>query len=147
MVVIALMNLLNALAVSDIAKMEADAEIQHQISMISILKEIEDVALSNRKVVEVFLNRFSLLRPLIKRFDFDEPIEIFPASNVKDFGITRQKSFELPSFESPYHNVSGYFKRMNKQAKFGVKVGCEDIISEARRILSKAEQSKNLNKK
>ena len=69
MVVIALMNLLNALAVSDIAKMEADAEIQHQISMISILKEIEDVALSNRKVVEAILNRFSLLRPLIKIFD------------------------------------------------------------------------------
>ena len=71
MVVIVLMNLLNGLAVSDIGKIVDDAEIQHQISMIHILKELEDMAINNRLGLERFF-RLKCLKPLLRMFDFEE---------------------------------------------------------------------------
>ena len=145
MVVLVLMNLLNGLAVSDIAEIVAEAEIQHQISMINILKELEDMAISNRETLYSLSNRLSFLKPMLKVFDFEEGLKIFPSLNLNTPGLRRQKSVELPTFESAFRNVSIIDRP--KMMVTSHDRECEDIfISEARRILLQNEKSLYLNK-
>ena len=79
MVVMVLMNLLNGLAVSDIAQIVADAEVQHQISMIHILKDLEDIAISNKKGIDRISRGCRCLKSILKIFDYSEALKLFPS--------------------------------------------------------------------
>ena len=79
MVVMVLMNLLNGLAVSDIAQIVADAEVQHQISMIHILKDLEDIAINNKKGIDRISRGCRCLKSILKIFEYSEALKVFPS--------------------------------------------------------------------
>ena len=128
MVVIVLMNLLNGLAVSDIADIVAQAEIKHQISMINILKDLEDRAINNKKALDWFSRCFpQCIKDFLSIFDFEQELKVFPETE------------KIETIDLPYKRKDKKTRKLNwlymtPQTK-KLKVGCEHIISEARKIL------------
>ena len=131
MVVIVLMNLLNGLAVSDIADIVAQAEIKHQISMINILKDLEDRAINNKKALDWFSRCFpQCIKDFLSIFDFEQELKVFPETE------------KIETIDLPYKSKGSklnwlYMTQRNKK----LKVGCEHIISEARKILYENNKS------
>ena len=106
MVVMVLMNLMNGLAVSDIAEIVSKSEIEHQISMINILKELEDVAMNYKKTLTSLFLACPCLKPLLNIFDFEEGLKIFTNSTSTDPQL-RQVVF--PSLKPPFE-ISAQFE-------------------------------------
>ena len=133
MCVMVLMNLLNGLAVSDIAEIVAQAEIKHQISMINILKEYEDRAINNKIALEFFGACFPCLKGLFAIFDFEQELKIFPETQ-------KMEPIDLPYKEKENENRNWHWLYMTQRNK-KLKVGYEHILSEARKILYQNQQS------
>ena len=130
MVVIVLMNLLNGLAVSDIADIVAKAEIKHQISIINILKDLEDRAINNKITLDWFSKYLPCLKSFFEIFDFEQELKVFPETE------------KIETIDLPYKRKGSklnwlYMTQRNKK----LKVGCEHIISEARKILYENNKS------
>ena len=133
MCVMVLMNLLNGLAVSDIAEIVARAEIEHQISMIKILKEYEDRAINNKMALDYFGACFPCFKGLFAIFDFEQELKIFPQTQ-------KMEPIDLPykEIEREARNFNWlYMAQRNKK----MKVGYEHIVSEARKILYQNQES------
>ena len=153
MVVMVLMNLLNGLAVSDIAEIVAEAEVKHQASMINILKEFEDRAMNNKTALDYFSKYLPCLGPFLQLFDFEQELKMFPEKTNEEGHVSRKmKPIKLPYEIKGEKDQNG--KRMNRlnwlymtRQDKKMKVGYEHILSEARKILyesNKSEMDKNI---
>ena len=151
MVVMVLMNLMNGLAVSDIAEIVSKSEIEHQISMINILKELEDVAMNYKKTLTSIFLCCPCLTPLLKIFDFEEGLKIFTDSTSTDPQL-RQVVFPSlkPPFESNAQNADSETNCMsnmkgricNRLGRKNKKGGYENILlEEAQTILLKSNKA------
>ena len=133
MCVMVLMNLLNGLAVSDIAEIVARAEIEHQISMIKILKEYEDRAINNKIALDYFGACFPCFKGLFAIFDFEQELKIFPQTQ------------KMEPIDLPYKAIEREARNFNwlymAQRTKKMKVGYEHIVSEARKILYQNQES------
>ena len=147
MCVLVLMNLLNGLAVSDIAEIVEEAETKHQAAMINILKEFEDRAMNNKIAFDIFSRLLPCFKGLFRIFEFEQELKVFPEN--QDVG-RQMKPIDLPYEpkeikDAKRMNVNRlnwlYMTRQDKK----MKVGYEHILSEARKILyesNKAEMDK-----
>ena len=101
--------------------------------MIHILKELEDMAINNRLGLERFF-RLDCLKPLLRMFDFEEGLKVFPSQDPRSMCPRRvvlpDSALSKPSI---YDNRKG-----KKKEEFQIKkLGCEKILSDAKRILLK----------
>ena len=140
MVVMVLMNLLNGLAVTDITEIIKESEVLHQISMINILYDWEDLSLRNKKGLERISKICGINIGLMRFLDVSKELLIFE-SGQKKTKIFKQKS-SLLNFDAQGPNTS--LPRClswlgNKQA-FGY-LGNEYILSKARKIVLKNNES------
>ena len=133
MCVMVFMNLLNGLAVSDIAEIVAEAEIKHQISMINILKEYEDRAINNKIALDYFGACFPCLKGLFAIFDFEQELKIFPQTQ-------KMQPIDLPYKTKDKKTQNLHWLYMTQRNK-KLKVGYEHILSEARKILYQNQES------
>ena len=142
MAVMVLMNLLNGLAVSDIAEIVERAEIKHQISMINILKEYEDRAINNRTVLDFFSSCLPCLKELFLIFDYEQELKVFP-EEIKPINLPYLPKGKKKVARSSSRNLSWlYLSQRNKK----INVGYDHILSEARKILydcNKSEMNKD----
>ena len=108
MVVMVLMNLLNGLEVSDIAQIVADAEVQHQISMIHILKDLEDIAINNKKGIDQISRGCRCLKSILKIFDYLEALKLFPskAPNTGHRNDSKSESINVDRNNPEVHDSS-----------------------------------------
>ena len=153
MVVMVLMNLLNGLAVTDIAAIIRKSEILHQVSMIEILAEFEEKAMKNRKILKTISRCCPCLKRVIfKLFDISEELLLYPStlrpitqdsSYQRSTHINKQASLPYPisgnDLTKPKGITNGLMNRLFGNQK---KIGYESIVSEARKILLKANKSK-----
>ena len=128
MVVMVLMNLLNGLAITDITRIVDEAEARHQISMIDILKELEDRARGNQVIVEFVSRVVPCLYPFVKAWGFLEDLKILHAS--KDPNEQGPKRSTCKEFPPPDYDVDEGFPD-------------DYLLKQARQILLKNSQEKS----
>ena len=144
MCVLVLMNLLNGLAVSDIAEIVEEAETKHQAAMINILKEFEDRAMNNKIAFDIFSRFLPCFKGLFRIFEFEQELKVFPEK--------RHLGRQIKPIDLPYESMGMKEKKLNRlnwlylsRQDKKMKVGYEHILSEARKILyesNKAEMEK-----
>ena len=154
MSVVVLMNLLNGLAVSDISEIIEDAEVEHEISMIEILTEYEEMSERNREGLASFTKCVpGLKRFVVKAFDIGEELTLFPITNSppdlesqtdlipqNSKGLDRSgtlKNRRLPheKKDSKEKDKSQKYNWMYKYVGKKQKIGYEDFVSDARVLL------------
>ena len=152
MSVVVLMNLLNGLAVSDISELIADAEVEHQISMIDILTEYEEMSERTREGLAACTKACPGLKRLaVKMFDIGEELTLFPIAkkspDLESPSSTKTSNYSLDRSTSlkkklPDQNIvskkkasSQKYNWMYKYVGKKQKIGYEHFVSEARDVL------------
>ena len=142
MAVMVLMNLLNGLAVADIADIVERAEIKHQVSMINILKGYEDRAINNRTLLDFFSSCLPCLKGFFDIFDYGRELKVFP-EEIKPINLPYIPKGKKKEARSSSRKLSWlYLSQRNKK----MNVGYEHILSDARKILydyNKSEMNKD----
>merc|ERR1719270_1054010 len=122
------MNLLNGLAITDITRIVDEAEARHQISMIDILKELEDTAKGNQVIVEFVSRVIPCLYPFVKSLGFLKDLKILHApKEPNEQGPKRWTCIEFPPEE--YNVDEGFLD--------------DYLLKQARQILLKNSQEKS----
>ena len=167
MSVVVLMNLLNGLAVSDISEIIKGAEVEHEISMIDILTEYEELSERNREGLASFTRCVPALKDFVVRvFDFGEELTLFPIKNSPEDLESQQEDNDPPNSEglatktlnvmmNTVHMKSRRLPHEKKEKKKSnrynwlykhiakkQKIGYEHFVSEARELLLEFNKSK-----
>ena len=137
MAVMVLMNLLNGLAVSDIAEIVSRAEIKHQVSMINILKEYEDRAINNKTALDCFSRCFPCLKGFFAIFDFEQELKVFP-EEIKPINLPYIPKHKKKVEKSRSKNFKWLYRNQRNKK---MNVGYDHILSEARKILYECNKS------
>ena len=141
MVVMVLMNLLNGLAVTDITEIIKESEILHQISMIDILYEFEEMSLRNKEGLERVSKIFPFMRPVLLRLlDISKELLLFESGNKIEI-FQEESSHPKPDLPTRNLNLPLGLGRFGKKGAFGY-VGNERILSKAKIILLNNNKSK-----
>lgn len=150
MINIVLMNLMNGLAVTDIAEIIKESKVLHQISLTEILSDYEETALTYKKGIEFMAKIFPCLkRHLFNHLDISKELLLFSTNSTS--GISRKKlskmEIEFPSSYSDHERF--YPDKTGLIGRFFMKYFCPDdnkdsepILSEAQAILIKAKKSR-----
>ena len=150
MIIMVLMNLLNGLAVTDIVEIIKESETLHQISLINILADFEEMAFTYKKGLELISSFCTCLKQfLLTHLDISKELLLFPTVNKSDIRreklFKRQKTlpFEDSSNDTLKSNKSGCVKNFIKNhLNEDENKGSEHILAEARDILIKAKKSR-----
>jgi hypothetical protein len=150
MITMVLMNLLNGLAVTDIAEIVRESEVLHQISLIDILSDFEEMAFTYKKGLEFISKTCSCLKHfLLTHLDISKELLLFSTQNTSDMRrekmFKRQKTLPLAYEENGDLNTNGpgrirYF--VVKYFRIDENKGSENILTQARNILIKAKKSR-----
>ena len=141
MVVMVLMNLLNGLAVTDITEIIKESEILHQISMIDILYDFEEMSLRNKEGLERVSRIFPFIQPVLLRLlDISKELLLFESGNKTEI-FQEESSYPKPDLPNRNLNLPLGLGRFGKKGAFGY-VGNERILSKAKIILLNNNKSK-----
>lgn len=150
MITMVLMNLLNGLAVTDITEIVRESEVLHQISLIDILSDFEEMAFTYKKGLEFVSNTCSCLKMfLLTHMDISKELLLFSTQNSSD--IRREKMFKrqktLPFSYDPISNskANGLGKLRHiilNHFRVDENKGSDHILTEARNILIRAKKSR-----
>ena len=150
MIIMVLMNLLNGLAVTDIAEIIRESEVLHQTSLINILEDFEDMAFTYKRGLNFIGNICTnLKRPLLTYFDVSQELLLFPTGSKSDLRrekfFKRQKilPFEDDEMETKKSTTKGWIKYfLGRHFEDDVNKGSDHILSGARDILINAKKLK-----
>ena len=150
MITMVLMNLLNGLAVTDITEIVRESEVLHQISLIDILSDFEEMAFTYKKGLEFISKTCSCMKHfLLAHLDVSKELLLFSTQNTSDMRrekmFKRQKTLPL-EYEKNWSintNGSGRIRHlMVKYFRIDENKGSEHILTQARHILIKAKKSR-----
>ena len=140
MVVMVLMNLLNGLAVTDITEIIKESEVLHQISMINILNDWEELSLRNKNGLERISKICRMNVGLMRFLDVSKELLIFESGGKKTRTFEQKSSLLNFNPQDPNTNLPRCLSWLGNKQAFGY-IGNEYILSKARKLVLRNNES------